>query len=210
MSSQGFEVRCFGCAAVYDGLEAVLCSCLVPTRTLVCPHCLSCFCKAPHRIREEFWAAAPESVWATRNESHHRPAEVLSRAATDPARVKRPLVMIVDDDAEMQRLSAEAVEELGYGFLVAADGDAGLALARRFLPDLILTDALMPKLDGREMCRRLKEDPATSHIKVVIMTGLYTAQRYRSEGVTRFHADDYLTKPLEFRDLRTMLQKHVG
>jgi CheY-like chemotaxis protein len=80
----------------------------------------------------------------------------------------------------------------------------------RYQPDLVLTDAFMPRVDGREMCGRLKSNPATSGLKVIIMTALYTAARYRSEAFRDFHADDYLSKPLEFKDLRAVLQKHLG
>jgi CheY-like chemotaxis protein len=86
----------------------------------------------------------------------------------------------------------------------------GLALAARYRPDLILADAFMPKLDGREMCRRVKTDPETSSLKVVIMTAVYTAARYRSEAFREFQADDYLAKPLDFQEFRAILTKHLG
>lgn len=210
MSSEHFEVRCFHCGAVYDTLDAAWCSCLSAARTLICPHCLACFCKAPNQFRQEFWAAAPQSLWERRAQLAQRKEEILDRRAKEPSKAKRPLILIVDDEKELQRVMAETVEELGYGFLVASDGAAGLELAKRFLPDLILTDALMPRLDGREMCRLLKLDPATAHIKIVVMTGLYTGNRYRVEGISQFRADDYLTKPLELRELRDLLQKHTG
>jgi CheY-like chemotaxis protein len=68
----------------------------------------------------------------------------------------------------------------------------------------------MPRLDGREMCLRLKNNPFTSKLKVVIMTAVYTAARYRSEAFREFHADDYLSKPLDFRELRGVLARHLG
>lgn len=74
----------------------------------------------------------------------------------------------------------------------------------------MLTDALMPKLDGREMGLRIKNDPETAGVKVVVMTSLYTNVKYQNEGYRAFKVDDYLTKPLEFSQLQTVLQKHLG
>ena len=102
------------------------------------------------------------------------------------------------------------LEELGYGAVLARDGLEGIALASRYRPDVVLADAFMPKMDGREMCRRLKASPVTAQLKVVIMTAVYTAARYRSEAFREFHADDYLSKPLELKDLRAVLQRLVG
>ncbi len=124
--------------------------------------------------------------------------------------VTRPLVLVVDPDKQIETQALRMVEGLGYGAIVARDGHEGLEAARKYLPDLILTDALMPKLDGREMCRMLKEDPATKAIKVVVMTALYTQSKYRSEAFKRFHVDEYLSKPLNFSDLARLLQKFLG
>lgn len=85
-----------------------------------------------------------------------------------------------------------------------------LELARRYRPQLVFTDALMPRLDGREMARRIKEDPDTAAAKVVVMTALYTNVKYRSEGFKVYKVDDYLAKPLGFEQLRAVLQKHLG
>lgn len=68
----------------------------------------------------------------------------------------------------------------------------------------------MPRLDGREMCRRLKDDAATASVKVVVMTALFTSVKYRTEAFKNFKVDDYLAKPLDVNTLRTLLQKHLG
>jgi len=94
--------------------------------------------------------------------------------------------------------------------VVARNGQEGLDLAKRYRPDLVLSDALMPQMDGREMCRRIKEDPETAGAKTIVMTGLYTAVKYRTEAHKAYKVDDYLTKPLDFALLREMLQKHLG
>jgi CheY-like chemotaxis protein len=204
------EIRCSNCVCTFDALEAGWCSCLVPTRSLVCPHCLRCFCKATHRYKQDFWATAPESLWAKRMATHVGAAHLKTGPPTDPSELPRPLVLVVEDDPRIHRMTAEAIDDLGYGYLGARDGQEGLELARQYVPDVILTDALMPRLDGREMCRTLKEDAATAHIRCVVITGLYTRMRYKTEAISSFHADDYVHKPIDFNQLRTLLQKHAG
>jgi CheY-like chemotaxis protein len=124
--------------------------------------------------------------------------------------VRRPLVLIVDDEIDIRKVAFAAISELGYQAIVAASGEEGIEVARTYKPDLILTDAFMPKMDGREMCRRIKANPDTARARVVVMTSLYTASRYKYEAFKEFQADDYLPKPLEFQALRELLEKHLG
>jgi len=119
-------------------------------------------------------------------------------------------VLLVDDEPDIQRVAIRVIDSLGYGLVLGRNGEEGLELAARYRPDLVLTDALMPRLDGREMCRRLKEDPATAGVKVLVMTGLFTSVKYKTEAFKTFKVDDYLAKPLDFNTLRTLLQKHLG
>ena len=122
----------------------------------------------------------------------------------------RPLVLVVDDEKDIQRIASRVLSGLGYGVIVAKDGPEGLELAKAYRPEMILADALMPKMDGREMCRRVKEDPALAGIKVVVMTSVYNHPKYRTEGLRVFQADDYLNKPLDLAQLNALLQKHLG
>lgn len=204
----GYPVSCFSCQATFDALAAPWCSCLTGKRTLVCPECDSCFCKAIAAYKHNFWEHAPQALWdramaEKRNGFEPPPNPPVNSAA-------RPLVLVVDDEPDLQRAALVALRELGYGAVVARDGMEGLDLARRYRPDLVLADAFMPRLDGREMCLLLKKNPNTAGLKVVIMTAVYTAARYRSEAFRDFHADDYLAKPLEFRELRAVLVRYLG
>jgi CheY-like chemotaxis protein len=204
----GYDVECASCRASFDALEAAWCSCLVTERTLVCPHCLTCFCKSPAAYKQRFWSSAPKSLWDRKFAEHHEP--FTPRPNPSPEEAPRPLVLLVDDEPDIQRVATRVIDSLGYGMVLGRNGEEGLELARRYRPDLILTDALMPKLDGREMARRLKEDPATQDAKIVVMTGLYTSVKYRTEAFKNFKVDDYLAKPLDFNTLRSLLQKHLG
>ncbi len=208
LQGHSFVVPCFSCQAPFDALAAAWCGCLTSKRTLVCPACRNCFCKATTVYKQGFWEKAPQEMWdrtmADRRAIFDPPPN------PPPAAVRRPLVLVVDDEPDILRATLLALEELGYGAVLARDGLEGIQLASRYRPDLVLADAFMPKLDGREMCRRLKSSPATSQLKIVIMTAVYTAARYRSEAFREFQADDYLSKPLDLKDLRAVLKRLVG
>ena len=204
----GYSVSCFACHQDFDALAAEWCGCLTAKRTLVCPCCNRCFCKSAAGYKQNFWERAPQPMWDRATEL--RRAVFQGPPNPSVASVARPLVLVVDDEADLRRASLVALQELGYGVVLARDGMEGLELARHYRPELVLADAFMPRLDGREMCRQLKANPFTSKLKVVIMTAVYTAARYRSEAFREFHADDYLSKPLEFRELRAVLARLIG
>jgi CheY-like chemotaxis protein len=197
-----YQIRCFHCSEKFDAVSAQWCDCLARTPTLICPACQACFCSAPHSFKLDFWAGAPADF--VKRNPYSREAE------TAPSEVLRPLVLVVDDVASMRLLASAMLRRLGYGVAVAADGQEGLAVARELRPDLVLTDALMPKLDGREMCRLIKATPGLGETKIVVMSAVYTAQRYQHEAVVRYGADDFLTKPFDARLLRDVLGELVG
>jgi CheY-like chemotaxis protein len=208
MAEPAYDVECASCRASFDALEAPWCSCLVTERTLVCPTCLTCFCKAPAAYKQRFWSGAPKSLWDRKFAEHNE--AFTPRANPTPEEAPRPLVLLVDDEPDIQRVASRVIDSLGYGLVLGRNGQEGLELAKQYRPNLVLTDALMPRLDGREMCLRLKEDPATAGVKVVVMTSLFTSVKYRNEAFKVFKVDDYLAKPLDFNSLRTLLQKHLG
>lgn len=203
-----YTVLCFNCASPFDPVDSPWCNCLVSKRTFVCPSCLNCFCKAPPAYKQKFWESAPRSLWDRSEAEHSGKFEPPENPAPEAA--ARPLVLVVDDEPDIQRMALRAIGGLGYGAVLARNGLEGLELAAKYLPDLVLSDAFMPKMDGREMCRQIKENPATSQIKVVVMTSLYTAARYKAEAHRDFHIDEYMSKPLEIRRLQTVLQKLLG
>ncbi|HEX7151547.1 MAG TPA: response regulator [Thermoanaerobaculia bacterium] len=203
-----YEVTCINCRTGFDALESDWCSCLTKERTLVCTNCLTCFCKAAPAYKEKFWVSAPPRLFERKaSEARHSQNALPQNPA--PEDVRRPLVLTVEDDEEIQVIVQRVCQNLGYGFVHALNGQDGLTVARTYRPNLILSDAFMPKLDGREMCRILREEPAGADIKMVVMTGLYTDTKYRSEAIKRFHVDDYLSKPVAITDLINLLQRHL-
>jgi DNA-binding response OmpR family regulator len=111
----------------------------------------------------------------------------------DPSfRVRPPLVLLVEDSADM-RLYMRADLAEHYRVLEAAEGQQALALARERLPDVIVTDLMMPVMDGLELCRRLRRDELTRQIPVIILTARQ-AEEDQIRGLET-GAADYLTKP---------------
>ncbi len=111
-------------------------------------------------------------------------------------------ILIVDDDFQVQRLIAKMLSRNGWETDVASDGfDAGVKIMA-FKPGLVILDLFMPGMDGFEVCRRIKEDPASSHIKVFTITG-YDSPQSR-DRIMALGSDAYMTKPIH---LETMLQR---
>ena len=112
-------------------------------------------------------------------------------------------ILIVDDDIQIQELLTTMLSAHQYQTEVASSGFEAGAKVVKFKPGLIILDLIMPEMSGFEVCRQIKEDPDTSHIKILAITGYDTKEnrkRIMEEG-----ADDYLAKPVV---IETLLQ-HV-
>lgn len=115
-----------------------------------------------------------------------------------------PTVLVVDDDPEIVDLLEAALQGRGYKVLVAINGGA-LGVAQEGQPDVILLDILMPGMDGIEVSRRLRANPATAKIPIVVMSA---HDRLRSAS-TSMAVDDRLSKPFELNDLYATVARWV-
>lgn len=117
-------------------------------------------------------------------------------------------VLVVDDDPAIRAVVADLLSEEGYRVAVAADGAAGLAVALGDPPALVLTDLAMPGLGGEEVCRRLRADPRTRHVPLIVISALpaHTA-RARLDGCPH---DGYLAKPFDLSDLLATVDRALG
>ncbi len=115
-----------------------------------------------------------------------------------------PKIAVVDDEPKIREFLRVVLEGAGYEVVEAADGLAGLNLVEKERPACLVTDLLLPKLSGFKLCQKIKETPALSQTPVVLLTGVYKKDRYRTEG--RQHgADVYLTKPVSPEELLAAL-----
>jgi signal transduction histidine kinase/DNA-binding response OmpR family regulator/streptogramin lyase len=115
---------------------------------------------------------------------------------------EKPVVLVVEDNDDVRQYLVACVAPR-YHVLEARDGVEGLALALEHVPDLVVSDVMMPRRDGFELCRLLKDDARTSHIPLVLLTARADA-RSRIEGLTR-GADDYIAKPFDADELLVRL-----
>ncbi len=184
--------ECYHCNARFDAASSRWCDCVVRSRSLVCPACGLCSCDAPPEWKVTF------GTYNLRTVSGNRGA-----AADEPANDDdtRPLVLVVDDHIIVQTIVREGLSP-EFRVMTAKDGVEGFELAKAHLPDVVITDALMPKLDGRELCRNIKLYPPTADIKVVIMSALYRTKRQENEAIDQFRADAFLRKPVTIAKLK--------
>ncbi|MDP3168186.1 MAG: response regulator transcription factor [Hydrogenophaga sp.] len=128
--------------------------------------------------------------------------------AEHPATLNDALVvLIVDDVPDNVAPLHDALDEAGYTVLVALDGEAAIRRATQALPDVVLLDAVMPGIDGFEVARRLKAQPATAHIPIIFMTGL-TETEHLVAALDAGGAD-YVTKPIKPREVMARMGVHL-
>lgn len=204
-----YMVRCHRCLEEYNALESSWCSCLAVSPSLVCPHCLQCSCKAPHAYKTAFWGAAPPELFRRRQELKHR--KTSSEKAGSPGDPpEHPFVLVVEDEEDLRQLASELLRELGYPVVVAANGEQGYLMTTTLKPDLVLSDAVLPRMDGREMCLRIKHNTDTRHIPVVIMSGIFTRETHKTEALKTFRADAFLRKPVSLKELGDACLQLIG
>jgi DNA-binding response OmpR family regulator len=122
-----------------------------------------------------------------------------------------PAVLIVDDEHHIRLLIEQTLEELedeGIELLTAADGEEALDVVRNHRPALVFLDVMMPKRNGYEVCRTIKQDWAMTDTTVILLTAKGQADD-RSEGLAA-GADDYLTKPFDPDDLLARARSILG
>ena len=124
-------------------------------------------------------------------------------ATTEQETSDKPLLLVVEDHTDLRHY---LINQLAgeYQFLEAADGEAGLALALEKVPDIIITDVMMPRMDGVELIKRIKNDTRTSHIPVIMLTAKNDLET-RQEGFET-GADQYLAKPFDPPEIRARLK----
>ncbi|HSJ31914.1 MAG TPA: response regulator [Longimicrobiales bacterium] len=119
----------------------------------------------------------------------------------------RAIILVVERDPHVRELEAFFLNEAGYAVEFTEDGTSALERARQLRPELVITEVLVPKLDGLALCRELKNDPQTADIMVLIFSILAASTRAREAG-----ADAFLMKPLAERRLvdtvRELIAKH--
>jgi signal transduction histidine kinase/DNA-binding response OmpR family regulator len=131
--------------------------------------------------------------------------EGTAAANTGPDR-KKPLILVVEDHADVRKYICEPLKK-DYRVIEAADGQEGIKKAGKFFPDLIVSDIMMPRVNGCQLCRELKNDIKTSHIPIILLTAKASEESIIQGFETG--ADDYVTKPFNSKILATRIKNLI-
>ena len=123
-----------------------------------------------------------------------------------PHQTDKPEVLIIDDNIDIRTYLRSVLSEK-YNVSEASDGKVGLELARKIVPDIVLSDIMMPVMDGLEFCQQLKTDKAISHIPVILLTAR-SLDEQRAEGYEH-GADAYISKPFSLRLLLSRIDNLI-
>ena len=118
---------------------------------------------------------------------------------------QRALILVVERNPVVQRLERYFLEQAGYAVEFAADGKSALDRARELRPNIVVTEIMVPLLDGLSLCRILKSEPNTAHARVLIFSHLHAEDRAREVG-----ADAFLLKPLSEELLIETVEKLIA
>jgi len=113
-------------------------------------------------------------------------------------------ILVVDDEKTISSYLQRKLGKLGYTVVTAEDGEQALELAFAHLPDIVLLDVKLPKLDGYEVCKRLRADPSTAGSVVLMLSA--KAQQAEIQRGLEVGADKYLCKPMSFPDILKQIQ----
>ncbi len=131
----------------------------------------------------------------------------ISLDSASPPSNYQSTVLIIDDTPANLGVTVECLETQGLRVLIAQDGEEGLRRAERVRPDIILLDVMMPRMNGFDVCRQLKDIPAVRDTPVIFMTALSESR----EKILGFEVGgvDYVTKPIEINELRARVTTHL-
>lgn len=121
--------------------------------------------------------------------------------------MSKPIIMIVDDEDAITSSLSYCLQKEGYEVLVAFNGADAIKMVVKRVPDLIISDIMMPEVDGFEFCRRIRDYYKTREIPFIFLTAK-TTDRDKVEAV-RLGGDDYITKPFDLQELILKVRRSI-
>ena len=133
-------------------------------------------------------------------------AEAVSVGTTTKDQAK---ILLVEDTKFFRGYLNDVLSEAGFQVVTAQDGVEALERLTQESPDLVISDVLMPRMDGFELCRQIKDRPETSSVPVILMTQVLTQPHHEQEARETHGADDYITKPFQPEDLFERIRRFL-
>ena len=165
-------------------------------------------CAAHRRAPETEWI--PDEWRAVEPNELHQGDECSTCSGGAAPRARAISVLNVDDRPEAVYVRERILRAHGFVVTNSQSGRIGVQLARQVLPDIVLLDVMLKDGDGRELCRKLKDAPATAHIPVVLISGIVTADAGEGDSFTSSGADAFLQEPLEPEVLVSVVRRLTG
>jgi len=116
-------------------------------------------------------------------------------------------IVVVDDDKKTLLVVEKTLSQLGFEIFTAGEGNKALELVKKNKPAVLVSDILIPGIDGVALCGMVKNDPEFTHTKVILMTGVYKNPTFRAE--LDCNADDFLEKPIDIKKLAGIVTNQV-
>jgi DNA-binding response OmpR family regulator len=155
-------------------------------------------------------ASPTESPALDGSSDRDRPVEGAG-AISRSGRASGPLrALIVDDSNYILDIGTDFLNEIGAEVSTASDGESGFTLAVESVPDIILLDVQMPGLNGFVVCEKLKKEPSTAEIPVILMSAVVDDESFQRHAKLRYHADAYLQKPFMKSELQDLVSNFTS
>src|SRR5260370_41433851 len=106
-------------------------------------------------------------------------------------------ILVIDDDRKFLRIIEDALKPRGYNVITAPSGDRGISIFQKEKPDLLLLDALLPKMDGFAVCEEIRKDSYGRTVPIIMMTAVYKMPNKEQEARSKYQVKEYLNKPID-------------
>jgi predicted Zn finger-like uncharacterized protein len=177
---------------------------------VTCPDCKARFKIAEERLRaNQFKFRCPKCEYLCLLKELKE--QVLGPQAEEKKPVGRTVkkILVVDDTEFFRDYVSDMLAEAGYKVITAENGTEALEQVHQEIPDLVLTDLLLPGIHGFDLCKKIKSAKLPQRIPVIMMTGVYKSLQYQREAQEKYGADDFLIKPFEAEDLLSKIGKFL-
>jgi len=166
--------------------------------------------KLPIQILPDFSDKTKDKIIKNVGKSAYKPDQISDVQAnpeeSDESNSDIPIVLVVEDNPDMRNFIKKQLIN-HYKIIEASHGKEGLEIAKKEIPDLIVTDLMMPQMDGMTLCKKLKTNENTNHIPVIMLTAK-AGQEQKIEGLET-GADSYLTKPFDRKELQVLVKNLI-